>query len=174
MRHKGLTLLEVLFVLSLVVLLTSSILMVYLVAMRGWNSVGEVSALAEEVNFASERLSRDVRRANAMSVASHSLRFTVTENGSDQSYIYYLYHPSDSWVPRYDQELYQLRRAQLTGDLNGTFTYGDGEFILKGLRPPPNFTTVTGSSGLTTVHLVAKSGDEMYETRANIHPRNTT
>ena len=171
-KRYGITLLEIIFALALVVLLTSSVAFVYTVVLRSWDQIGHRSDLHERLYFALERVIRDARTANALSVANHSLRFTVNENGADQSYIYYLYNSSDSWVPQYSQAAYDLMRTSLTGGIGGSFTYGSGEIVVKSLKPPSADTTITSSGNVVFINLVGKEKNDTMKVRGYVRPRN--
>ncbi len=174
-RQKGITLLEVLFTLSLIFILVSAIFLVYIAVLRGWDQLGRRNDLHEKLNFAVERIVRDVRNANAISVpaGTHSLRFTLNESGTNNSYIYYLYNASDSWVPNFNQASYDLRRAgPLAGGINGTFTYGSGDLIITNLKPPSGNTSITISGNYAIVNLVSQSSTETLNVRGYVRPRN--
>jgi len=174
--QSGLTLLELVFTLTLIGFLVGSILFLYIIALRGWSNLGHRSSVHEKLHFALERVVREVREANLLSVANHALRFRerVTNNG----YIYYLYNASDSWVPSYNQTSYDLYRTSLTeagiaNDLSDdTFTYGNGDVIVTGLIPPASGTTITSSGNYAIVKLVGKEGDDTLTVRENVKPRN--
>ena len=175
--HRGLTLLEIVFSLTLVVFLVGAIFFLYVVSLRGQNQVGGRNDVHEKLHFALERVVRDVREAKALSVANHALRFTLREIGADSSYIYYLYNASDSWVPSYNQPTYDLYRAPLTaaggvGISDDTFTYGSGDVIATDLLPPSTNTSVTSSGNYGVIKLGAKEGDDILTVRGNVRPRN--
>ena len=169
--RKGMTLLEVVFAITLIVFLVSAISFVYIVSLRGWTNLGHHSDVHEKLHFGLERIVRDVRGAKAMSIASHALRFTLYEGGVDNSYIYYLYNPSDPWIPAYNQTNYDLRRTSLSGGIGGTFTYGSGEIIITNLKPP-NSTTITSSGNVASLTLVGQAGDDALTVRGYVRPRN--
>jgi hypothetical protein len=175
--NKGMTLFEMVFTLTLVVFLVSSIFLIYIVTLRGWDQLGNRTDVDEKLHFALERVVRDVREANAISVADHALRFTIRESGTDNSYIYYLHNASDPWVPDYDESTYDLRRATLTaaggaGIADDTFTYGGGDVIAIALEPPSTNTSITSSGSYGIVKLGATEGDETLTVRGNVRPRN--
>lgn len=170
--RRGISLLEVVFSVGMVSLLIVAINLVFLVTFRAWHYVGYEAELREDVGFGLERLIRDVREAKAISVSNHALRLTRHEASGDQSYIYYLYNVSDHWIPTYLQPLYELRRANLTGGLGGSFTYGAGELIVKNLKPPPSGTTISGSGNLAIVSLDAILSGSEWRTRGYVRPRN--
>ena len=165
------TLLEVVFALTLIIFLVSTVSFVYIVSVRGWANLGHHSDLHEKLHFGLERIVRDVRGAKAMSVANHALRFTLYENGVDNSYIYYLYNPSDPWVPDYNQTNYDLRRTSLSVGISGTFTYGSGEIIITNLKSPNN-TAITSLGNVALLTLMGQAGDDTLTVRGYVRPRN--
>ena len=176
--QKGITLLEIVFTLTLIFVLVSSVLLVYIVVLRGWHNLGQRTDIHEKLHFSLERMVRDAREATAISVANHALRFTLRESGSSNSYIYYLYNASDSWVPDYHETTYELRRASLTeagaaNDISDdTFTYGAGDLIVTSLQPPTDDTSITSSGNYAIVRLVGVEGDTTLTVRGNVRPRN--
>lgn len=174
--QRGLTLLEVVFTVALIFFLVSSISLVYIVSLRGWANLGHRTDLDEKLHFGLERIIRDIRQANAinaLSLENHTVRFTLNEGGVDHSYIYYLHNPSDTWVPAYDQASYDLRRSPLSGGLNGTFIYGNGELIITGLKPPTSTTiTLSGAPRVVAITLTGQEGEDTFKVRGYVHPRN--
>lgn len=177
-QEKGITLLEIVFTLTLIAFLISSIAFVYIVTLRGWDNLGHRSNLHEKLHFGLERIVRDVREARAISVASHSLMFTLNENGSDNHYIYYLHNASDVCPMAYSQTAYDLRRTQLTsGSLPGSldcsrFAYGNGEVIITSLKPPSADTSITSGGNYAIVKLVGVQEEDTLTVRGNVKPRN--
>jgi Tfp pilus assembly protein PilW len=174
-RQNGLTLLELVFSLTLVVFLVFSIFLVYIVTLRGWDQIGHRTDLDEKLHFALERIVRDVREANDLVVADHAVR--ITERGTNNSYIYYLHNASDSWVPNYAQDTYDLRREALTaaggaGIGDDTFAYGNGDVIVTGLTPPSSGTNLTSSGNYAILKLVGKQEDDTMTVRGYVRPRN--
>lgn len=170
-NNKGFTLLELVFTISLIVFLISSILFVYIVSMRSAYHQGNRTDLHEKLHFALERIVRDVRNANAISVGSNALRFTLNESGTDNSYIYYLYNSSDVWPPAYSQSSYELKRTSLSGGIAGTFTYGNGDLIATGINPPSS-STITSSSGVAQLKLSSTLGNDTMAVSGYVRPRN--
>jgi Tfp pilus assembly protein PilW len=170
--RNAFTLFEMVFTLVLISFLVSSVVFLYIVTIRGWDEVGHRTNIHEKLHFALEQVVRDVRNANAVSVANQALRFTLYEGGTNNSYIYYLHNASDTWVPAYNQTSYDLRRAALTGGINGTFTYGSGTIIATELLPPTGSTTITSSGNIATLNLVGTEGGHSLSVRGNVRPRN--
>lgn len=173
MRNKknGFTLLEIVFTLTLIVFLISSVLFIYIVVMRNSYNQGNRTDLHEKLHFALERVVRDVRNANAISVANNAIRFTLNESGSDNSYIYYLYNISDVWPPAFNQTTYEMRRASLAGGINGTFTYGAGDLMTTGLRAP-SYSSITNSGNVARIRLNASMGNDTLVISGYARPRN--
>ena len=168
---KGLTLLEMIFTLALISLLISSLIFLYTVVLRSSTQIGKSSDLEEKLSFGLEQIVRDVRNANAVKahVTYRTLRFTL----GSQSYIYYLYNVNDAWPPNYNQSAYELRKAPVSGGIDGSFTYGAGDLIVTGLKPP-NETRFEQSSvtNVFTAILTGLDNEETYTVRGNIRPRN--
>ena len=174
-KENGLTLLEMVFVLVLLSALIGATVFLYVVSLKSWDELGRRSETGGELHFALERVIRDVRKANAIQIANHALRFTLNECSgacTNNSYIYYLYHASDSWTPTYNQTTYQLRRADLTGGIDGIFTYGAGDLIAPGLKPPSADTTITNTGNVVKINLVGLDSNETVRVRGFIRPRN--
>ncbi|MBL7085434.1 MAG: hypothetical protein ISS43_04935 [Candidatus Omnitrophica bacterium] len=121
-----------------------------------------------------------MREAKAVqSTANYNeIRFTVDEGGSDAYYIYYLYNGSDSYVPppAFDQDYYELRKATLSGDISGTFTYGSGRIIIQadanGGVLPPTTSDLSFDGIITTIDLSVTRWDETIRSRTEVKPSN--
>lgn len=176
--QKGITLLELILAITLVIFLVTSLLSLYILSMRGWQNLGHRTDLHEKLHFGLERVLRDVREGKALSVGNHAIRFALWESGAENGYIYYLHNSSDAWPPAYNQTSYDLRRASLTeagvaNDLSDdTFTYGSGELMIKGLRPPTNTSITSASSKLVSLTLSGQLGDDVATVRGYVRPRN--
>jgi hypothetical protein len=174
--RKAVTLLEIVFTLTLVVFLVSASFLIYIVTLRGWDELGDRTDLHEKLHFALERVVREVREGNELFVANHGLRFR--ERVTDDGFIYYLHNASDVWPPAYTQSAYDLRRASLTeagvaNDLiDDTFNYGDGTIIAIDLNPPASGTTITSTGNYAVITLQATSGDSTLSVRGNAKLRN--
>lgn len=168
MRNKksGFTLLEVVFTITLIVFLIGTVLLVYIAVLRGSYHMGSRVDLHEKLHFALERMVRDLRPANAVSAENNAITFTRRENDVDTNYRYYLYNPMDSWPPAYNQDAYDLKRAAVTG-----FTYGSGDLIAAGLKPPSH-TTMSISEKVARIRLSAESGSDSLTISGYARPRN--
>ncbi len=171
-RNRGITLLEMIFTITLIVFLVSSVLAIYIVCLQGWNNLGHQTDIHEKVHFGLERMIRDARESPSLVVANHSLRF---QNGAT-GYIYYLYNSSDTWVPAYNQSSYELRKATLTtagsaGIADDTFTYGSGDVVATGIMPPPQ-TSITASGNIALITLKGQQGTDSLSVRGYVRPRN--
>ncbi len=175
--QRGITLLEIVFAISLIAFLVSSVAFIYVVSLRGWENLGHRTDLHEKLHFALERVVRDVRNANALSVNNHTLVFTLNENGWTNTYQYYLYSPNDSCPPVFNQNTYELRRMRTVScNPNGvcvasSSVCGTGELIVTGLKPP-NDTTITSSGNVAMIKLTAFEEDDKLTVQGDVHPRN--
>ena len=172
-KQSGLTILELLFALVLVVFLVTSISMIYVITIKGWDNLGHRSDLHKKLIFGLERIGRDVSEAKDIAVSNQSLRFTLREAAGDVSYIYYLHNASDSWPPNFNQASYNLMRTNLTGGINGTFTYGTGEIIVTNLKPPA-FTNMALSGDTATLTLTGQEKNDSITVRQAVCARNRT
>ena len=174
MKH-GYTLIEL-----LIVVLTSSLLFGaatfgYIVVLKNWGIQDTTLEVREDLRQGIEKMLRDLRPAKAISVvaAEDAIRYTVDEGGTDNNYIFYLYHPSESWVPAWNQTVYTLKRTALTGGISGTFTYGDGTIYVKEVKPPAADVTDMSSSGnVLTIELTVTKSNVTYHLLEKVRPRN--
>lgn len=165
-QKSGFTLLEMVFTITLIVFLIASILFVYIVAMRNSHHIGNRTDLHEKLHFALERMTRDIRNANAVTVSNHAVTFTLYEDSANVQYRYYLHNASDVWPPAFNQTTYDLRRAAVTG-----FSYGSGDLITTNLNAPSS-TTITSSGNVARLRLSATAGSDTLAVSAYVRPRN--
>ena len=121
-----------------------------------------------------EEMSRDLRRARQIQSTANYNEIRIRQGTTASTYsIFYLYNASDSYVPppAFNQTSYQLRKATLTGGINGTFTYGAGSVIVQDVVAPPT-STLAFAGNLTTIDLTVKRGDETVRSRTQIRPKN--
>jgi len=168
---RGFTLVEMLIVIVVLSVLISAALVPFNTVIETWGSQDAALEIREEVRQGVEKMLRDLRPAKAISVADDSVRYTVDESGTDNNYIFYLYNSSETWVPDYDETVYELRRAPLTGGISGTFTYGDGSLYAKNIKPPTT-SDLSSSGNVVTIDLTITKYDETYRLLEKIRPRN--
>ena len=73
--------------------------------------------------------------------------------------------------PVFSEASYELRKAALTGDIDGTFTYGSGQLIMADvLAPATSDLSLTGN--LLTIDLSVTRNDETIRSRTEVRPRN--
>ena len=138
-----------------------------------WSSQQDRMELQRGVQQGLEKAIRDLRLAKALqSDANHAIRYTVRESGTDNSYILYLYNASDaSWPPAYNQTSYQLRKVSLSGGIGGTFTYGDGDLLMRDIQPPTT-SDLSVSGKVATLDLTLVRGDETFRLLERVKERN--
>jgi len=127
--------------------------------------------IQEDLRQGLEKMLRDLRLATAIVSANDAIRYTVRESGVNNNYIFYLYHPSDTWPPLYTQSVYQLRKAPLSGGINGTFTYGAGSIYMKEVKPPP-VSDLSTLGTVVTMDLTVSKYNETFHLLEKIRPRN--
>ena len=171
---KGFTLIEMMITLVLFSILMVTTTYLFHAQLLVWSGQEKRAGIGTELDRGIEEMSRDLRKARQVQSTAnfHEIRFRQGTSTSTY-YILYLYNASDSYMPppAFNQSSYQLRRATLTGGINGTFTYGSGDVIVNDVVPPTT-SALSLSSNLLTIDLTVKRGDETIRSRSQIRPRN--
>jgi len=166
---RGMTLVEVMVTTATIVLIIGVALYAFIVIATGWQVQHARTGLNIRLDRAMEEMTREIRQATEVAlVQDDELRYT--KDGSSY-YIYYLYSPDDGYPPSFGASSYQLRKAQLSGGLYGTFTYGDG-LIITGDVAPPAASDMSMSGNMVSVDLTLSRSDEVVRSRTVIRPRN--
>lgn len=170
--RKGATLIELMIVLALLSVLGGAAMMVFNVVLLSWSSQTERSGADLQLERAAEEMVRDLREARQFQSAAGRDEVRYTADGST-FFIFYLYNASDTYgpPPAFNQTVYQLRRAALTGGLNGTFTYGSGTLLLTEVLPPAT-SDLSASGNLITLDLSVERKEETVRLRTQVRPRN--
>lgn len=138
---------------------------------KSWGGRLTTLDIQEDLRQGMERMLQDLYLAQAIASSNDALRYTVRESGVNNHYIFYLYHPSDTWPPLYNQTVYQLKKTTLSGGINGTFTYGSGLLYVKEVKPPPT-SDLSLSGTVATIDLTVSKSDETFHLLQKIRPRN--
>lgn len=172
-RCGGVTLTEVVIALLLFGVLMTACAAAFNPVLAAWASQLDRLELYRQLQHGMARAVRDLRGATALQDDSNgAVRYTLRESGVDNSYILYLYSANDSWPPAFDQSTYQLRRASLSGGINGTFTYGAGDLLMRDVQPPATSDlSVSGSVATLDLTLVRKE-DETFRMLQRVKRRN--
>jgi len=165
---KGLTLIELMMVIVLFVILTVVVVYILRAVLLSWSSQETRSGVDISLDRGIEEMVRDLRKAKVIQSSGDEIRFTQNQANF---YIYYLYNAADSYPPSFNQSLYQLRKAALSGGIGGTFTYASGNIIINDILPPPT-SDLSLSSNITSIDLSMKRGDETIRSRTQVKPRN--
>ena len=170
--EQGFTLIELLITISLFVVLFGVATYTLRVVLIAWSGVEKRAGIDIGLGRGFEETVRDLRGAKVIQSAVNYDEIRFSEDNSTY-YIYYLYNPSDSYIPppAFDQELYQLKKAQLTGGINGTFSYGLGQIIIKDIIPPP-VSDLSYESNIVTIDISSKTADEIIRSKTQVRPRN--
>jgi len=170
--RRGLTLIELMISIVLFIILSVTAVYIFRAILLSWSSQETRTGVNITLDSGIEEMARDLREAREIqSVAGYDeIRFS--QDGSNY-YIYYLYNASDSYVPppAFDQPTYELRKATLTGGINGTFTYGSGQIIATDVVAPTT-SDLSLSSNIATIDLSVTRGDETIRSRTGVRPRN--
>ena len=169
---KTFTLIELIITIVMSVLLAAASIYVFRAVLLGWSSQEDRASIDINLDKGIEEIVRDLREAKEIqsTVDYAEIRFS-----HDQStyYIYYFYNVGDSYVPppAFDQTSYQLRKATLTGDINGTFIYGEGQLMMTDVLPPTT-SDLSLSGNILTIDLTITRNDEVIRSRTEVRPRN--
>lgn len=170
--RRGVTLVELLISLVLFGALMTAAALSFQPVLLAWSSQQDRMEIQRQAVHGLERAVRDLRQATALqNDANDAVRFTLRESGVSNSYILYLYNAADTWPPAFSQTTYQVRKAGLTGGINGTFTYGSGDLLLRDIRPPTT-SDLSVSGSLATLDLTLARFDESFRLIERVKRRN--
>jgi prepilin-type N-terminal cleavage/methylation domain-containing protein len=169
MNRRGLTLIEVMISVALMAVIAFVIVFVFRVVLMNWDSAEARADLNINITRGLEETVRDIRGAEAIIVLnSEEIRFS---QNSATHYIYYFYNPNDFYPSNFDQDLYQLRKTQISGDIDGNFIYGDGKVINTELLPPPD-SSLSFNNNIVTIDLHTKRENEFIRYKTSLKVRN--
>lgn len=167
--ERGFTLVETLLAAVMVSMVLAVLAYMFQATIAGWSTQGTRTGLGVSVGKAAKEIARDLRKAReAVSNSSGEVRFT--ENGTDH-YIYYLYNATDSYPSKFKAALYELRKAALSGGIDGTFTYGSGDLIARDILPPPS-STLSVDGTMVKIDLGGQRGPNTIRSVMKVKPRN--
>lgn len=170
--NRGVTFIELIITLLLFAGLMTATAVSINPILLAWSSQQDRMELQRGNQHGLERVIRQLRLATALqNDTNDAIRFTVRESGTNNSYILYLYHASDSWPPAFSQSSYQLRQASLTGGINGTFTYGSGDLLMRDMKPPTT-SDLSVSGSVATLDLTLTRFDETFRLIEKVKRRN--
>jgi len=159
MRH-GLTLIELLIVITLLVVLSAATVYVFRVVLINWSFFDIRTGLAIELDRGTEELARRLRSSSEIrNLSTNEIRFSY---GNNSSFVYYFYDALGE---------YQLREAVLTGGINGTFVNSVGRVVMAQIVPPP-VSALSVAGNTANITLVLSRKDETLNSRVLVRPRN--
>lgn len=169
---KGLTLIELLMAMVMFAAVAGVGIFLFSAVLRTWSSQESRAGINIDLDWKIEGVVRDLREAEEIqSTAGYNeIRFS---HDQVTYYIYYFYHPGDGYLPppAFNQDYYELRRATLIGDINGTFVYGDGTILLRDILPPA-ISGLSASGNLLTIDLSIERKGVTIRSRTEVRPRN--
>ncbi len=143
---------------------------VYIAVLRSWLTQERRTGISIVLDRTIKDMTKDLREAKEIDASTNNDEIRFTEDQTNY-YIYYLYNSNETYPPVFDQATYELRKADLGGAIDGTFTYGSGRLILRDVAAPPTTDLSFNGSLITTDLSVSKSGQTMRE-KMEINPRN--
>jgi len=180
--NRGFTLIETIIVLLGLAMLLGVSGSLFVVSLRAWDAGHVRAGIREDINYAMEKVVRDLKEMANGSVAqynpgdgdiAHTIQYEEIDGGQD-TYVLYLYNEDDSsFDSTYSESLYNLRRAN-TSDGDDPAS-GDGVLILRDLVSPnasEPATALTISGTQVTLDLVVQRIDETVRLRTKVRPRN--
>jgi len=169
---KGFTLAELMLTVLLFTVMTGAVVLIFRSILVAWSSQEARAGVSISLDSGMEKVVRDLRGAREILSTAGYNEFRFTQD-QDAYSIYYLYNADDSYVPppAFNQGLYQLRKATLSGGINGTFTYGSGELILFDVVAP-GASALSFAGNLATIDLSVLRKDETLRSRTQVRPRN--
>lgn len=170
--EQGLTLIELMITISLFVVLFGAAAYTLRVVLIGWSGAEQRTGIDINISRGIEETVGDLREARVIQCAVNYDEIRFSKDDSTY-YIYYLYNPLDSYIPppAFNKGLYQLKKARLTGGINGTFSYGSGQIIMKDIVPPA-VSDLSYSSNIVTIDISSKAADEIMRSKTQVRPRN--
>ena len=175
-KKSGLTLIELTIVLVMFAILIGVSTYIFRVVLLSWSGQETRAGININIDRGIEEMVRELREAQGVydnydgGTPNDEIRFT--QNGSTY-YIYYFYNSGDSYgpPPAFTQSSYELRKATLTGGINGIFSYGTGRIIAEDVLPPTT-SDLSVSGNIATIDLSIRRDDETIRSRTQIKPRN--
>lgn len=166
--RKGLTLIELMIAMVMVAILMGVAAYIFRAILLSWSTGVTRAGVDIGLDSGVEKMVRDLRKArNVTYVNPNEIRFTQNQS---MFYIYYFYNSSDTYPPSFSQSSYQLRKANWTGNISGTFgSYGSGDIIMNDVL---NTSNLSCSGNMTTIDLSAKRQNETIRSKAQVRPRN--
>ncbi len=172
MKKNGLTLVELLIAGVMLAALAGVAIYLFSAVLMTWSSQETRMGIDIDLDWKMERVVRDLREAREIQSLPNYNEIRFSTDGVTY-YIYYLYNPADSYgpPPAFNQEYYELRRAVLAGDINGTFSYGSGDFLLRDILPPTT-SELSRNGDVLNIDFSIKRKDETIRSRTQVRPRN--
>jgi len=170
MKHsRALTLIELMITISMLVVVVGVSVYVFRAVLLSFSGMEAMGGMDIVLSRGIEEMVRDFREAQGLDALNDDeIRFT--KNSSDY-YIYYLHNDKETYPSDFSEEEYSLRKAELTGGITGTFTYGDGKVILNGVLPPST-TDLSVDGNMITVDISLSLNGETARGRTEVRPRN--
>lgn len=170
--EQGLTLIELMITIVLFTMLFSVSTYMLRAVLISWSGSEKRAGINISIDRGIEETARDLREAREVSSLNNydEIRFSKDKT---TYYIYYFYNSLDSYIPppAFNRASYELRKAQISGGVNGTFTYGSGQVVMADVLPPP-VSDLSFNSSMITIDISMKRSDETIRSKTQVRPRN--
>jgi prepilin-type N-terminal cleavage/methylation domain-containing protein len=167
-KRKGLTLIELMITVLLMVILTGSMVFVFITLIGQWSSGQYRAGIDIGLDRGIEEMVRDLREANQSQSSNKEIRFT--KDGVNFS-IYYFYNAADRYPLTFNQDLYQVRKAVITPGISGNFTYGSGKIVLRDVLKPLT-SDLSFNNNTVNIDISVTRGNETIRSATQVRPRN--
>ena len=162
------TLIELLLTILMISVLMWAAVYVFQAVLLSWSSQETRTGLDISLNKGIEMMVIDLRQASSIQSSNNEIRFTAD---GVAYYIYYLYNSADAYPPAFNKASYDLRKAALSGGINGSFTYGSGSLVMLGVSPPPT-SDLSLTNNVINIDLSVTGKSETVRSRTEVRPRN--
>ena len=160
------TLVELIIVIGMMVILTTTVTFVYDLHFQSWNEGYTRSVIRGRLSQALELMANRLLQAQTIDAFTESsITFSADLGSGINTYRLYLYNGNDPGCPPYTQSTYSLLSAQ------GSVNYGDG-VVLSGDIVQPSSPPFVMSGKVITINLTARRGTEQVTMTTSIRPRN--
>lgn len=165
---RAFTLIELLMAMFMIAILMYVAVYIFQAVLSVWSVQEMRTGLDISLYKGLDIVALDLRDSSSVQSSNDEIRFT---SDGVNYYIYYFYNPADPYPPAFNKSSYQLKKATLAGGINGTFTYGSGQFIVANVLPPAT-SDLSLTNNVLNIDLSVKQGNEIIRARTEIRPRN--
>jgi len=168
-HNKGFTLAEVLLATAMVAVIIGALAFMFQVVVGSYSTQGSRAGSGASATKAIREMVKELRIAKeAGNIGTNEIRYTMDGN---TYYVYYFYNSTDIYPPNFNRTSYQIRKAAISGKIDGTFAYGSGDLIARDILPPPA-SGLSITSPFVTIDLTVRRGNNTMRSASMVRMRN--